>query len=56
MFILSGRANLCCVFLEFMKAYTVELEAELNQLKEENAQLKHALVLLVRVSVYLFYD
>ncbi|KAH0882858.1 hypothetical protein HID58_058954 [Brassica napus] len=24
-------------------AYTVELEAELNQLKEENAQLKHAL-------------
>ncbi|CAF1867828.1 unnamed protein product [Brassica napus] len=26
-----------------MKAYTVELEAELNQLKEENAQLKHAL-------------
>ena len=29
-----------------MKAYTVELEAELNQLKEENAQLKHALVLI----------
>ncbi|PSS01371.1 Protein ABSCISIC ACID-INSENSITIVE like [Actinidia chinensis var. chinensis] len=26
------------------QAYTVELEAELNQLKEENAQLKHALV------------
>ncbi|KAF8109012.1 hypothetical protein N665_0104s0318 [Sinapis alba] len=25
------------------QAYTVELEAELNQLKEENAQLKHAL-------------
>ncbi|KAH0851641.1 LOW QUALITY PROTEIN: hypothetical protein HID58_094600 [Brassica napus] len=25
------------------EAYTVELEAELNQLKEENAQLKHAL-------------
>lgn len=29
-----------------MKAYTVELEAELNQLKEENAQLKHALVFI----------
>ncbi|KAJ1381183.1 Basic-leucine zipper domain [Sesbania bispinosa] len=27
------------------QAYTVELEAELNQLKEENAQLKQALVL-----------
>ncbi|XP_071716820.1 protein ABSCISIC ACID-INSENSITIVE 5-like [Rutidosis leptorrhynchoides] len=26
------------------QAYTVELEAELNMLKEENAQLKHALV------------
>ncbi|CAN6832564.1 unnamed protein product, partial [Brassica oleracea] len=28
------------------QAYTVELEAELNQLKEENAQLKHALVFI----------
>ena len=27
------------------QAYTVELEAELNQLREENAQLKQALVL-----------
>jgi len=27
------------------QAYTVELEAELNQLKEENAQLRQALVL-----------
>ncbi|KAL9301840.1 Protein ABSCISIC ACID-INSENSITIVE 5 [Arabidopsis thaliana] len=30
------------------QAYTVELEAELNQLKEENAQLKHALAELER--------
>ncbi|KAJ1379811.1 Basic-leucine zipper domain [Sesbania bispinosa] len=30
------------------QAYTVELEAELNQLKEENAQLKLALVELER--------
>ncbi|XP_059643261.1 protein ABSCISIC ACID-INSENSITIVE 5 [Cornus florida] len=30
------------------QAYTVELEAELNQLKEENAQLRHALVELER--------
>ncbi|CAN8285029.1 unnamed protein product [Cochlearia groenlandica] len=30
------------------QAYTVELEAELNQLKEENAQLKHALEELER--------
>lgn len=28
----------------FGKAYTVELEAELNQLKEENLHLKQALV------------
>ncbi|CAN6825245.1 unnamed protein product, partial [Brassica oleracea var. botrytis] len=34
------------MFWGFMKAYTVELEAELNQLKEENAQLKHALVFI----------
>lgn len=27
-----------------LQAYTVELEAELNQLKDENAQLKLALV------------
>ncbi|KAJ7976115.1 protein ABSCISIC ACID-INSENSITIVE 5-like [Quillaja saponaria] len=30
------------------QAYTVELEAELNQLREENAQLKHALTELER--------
>ncbi|KAI4348972.1 hypothetical protein L6164_009631 [Bauhinia variegata] len=30
------------------QAYTVELEAELNQLREENAQLKHALAELER--------
>ncbi|CAN8316614.1 unnamed protein product [Cochlearia groenlandica] len=30
------------------QAYTVELEAELNQLKEENSQLKHALAELER--------
>lgn len=30
------------------QAYTVELEAELNQLKEENAQLKQALAELER--------
>lgn len=28
------------------QAYTVELEAELNQLKEENAHLKQTLVML----------
>lgn len=27
-----------------LQAYTVELEAELNQLREENAHLKQALV------------
>lgn len=38
-----------------MKAYTVELEAELNQLKEENAQLKHALVLTLFGSKRVFF-
>lgn len=35
-------------FLMLWQAYTVELEAELNQLKEENAQLKQALAELER--------
>ena len=37
------------VKLNAQQAYTVELEAELNQLREENAQLKHALVIIVVV-------
>jgi hypothetical protein len=32
------------IILPVPQAYTVELEAELNQLKEENKQLKHDLV------------
>lgn len=31
--------------MRYVQAYTVELEAELNQLKEENALLKQALVI-----------
>lgn len=42
----------CCCF---GKAYTVELEAELNQLKEENAQLKHALVLTHLVKEFIHF-
>lgn len=40
-----------------MQAYTVELEAELNQLKEENAHLKQALVvnILAEMSLILEY-
>lgn len=33
-----------------LQAYTVELEAELNQLKDENAQLKLS---LVRIGTYM---
>lgn len=33
-----------------LQAYAVELEAELNQLKDENAQLKLA---LVRIGTYM---
>ena len=40
-----------CIFLQ---AYTVELEAELNQLKEENALLKQALVSTVSLPIHIF--
>lgn len=45
-------------FFFFLQAYTVELEAELNQLKEENAHLKQALVvnILAEISLILEYD
>jgi hypothetical protein len=35
-----------------LQAYTVELEAELNQLREENSQLKQALVLPNNMNYY----
>ncbi|KAK4432553.1 protein ABSCISIC ACID-INSENSITIVE 5 [Sesamum alatum] len=38
------------------QAYTVELEAELNQLKEENAHLKHALAELERKRKQQYYE
>lgn len=39
--------------LNAQQAYTVELEAELNQLREENAQLKHALVIIIVIGINL---
>jgi hypothetical protein len=39
-----------------MQAYTVELEAELNQLREENSQLKQALVLPNNINYYRIFD
>jgi len=39
-----------------LQAYTVELEAELNQLREENSQLKQALVLPNNMNFYKIFD
>jgi len=39
-----------------LQAYTVELEAELNQLREENSQLKQALVLPNNINYYRIFD
>lgn len=42
------------LFYFLVQAYTVELEAELNQLKEENTQLKQALVSVIQLHIYTF--
>ena len=41
---IEKKLSLLYLFI-FLQAYTVELEAELNQLREENSQLKQALVI-----------